>query len=184
MAKTRKDFVEEALALGIKLVGGETVPQLKDIIKFQKASLKEAEAAGANKPKAVKAEAKTDFIFQTPDGTDVDPGNYVFPNEEGEVVVSPFFHKVYGYPVDREELIEVFFEVFAPKDEVLFYKKKQNETYTVIIPLAKASISLKTGAQGGDVQVHSMSFITEGSVNSQTLSLKLAAIAKALKYTK
>src|SRR5690606_14570897 len=90
-----------------------------------------------------------------------------------------FFNKICGMPVDREELIEVFNQFFPKKKGFLFYKQRNAEVYLVIVPLKYATtISKANESRPGDFQRHAMSFINEGSVNIDSLKIKLGRIAK------
>ncbi len=84
-----------------------------------------------------------------------------------------------GLPVDRDELNEAFTLYFPRAKGFLFYKKRESEVYLVIVPLKYATtISRQNESRPGDFQRHAMSFLTEGSVNVDSLKLKLAKIAK------
>jgi hypothetical protein len=88
-----------------------------------------------------------------------------------------------GLPVEREDLRMVFDKVFKPEDNFLFYKQKDKEVYIVIIPIRNSTtIGDYNNSLEGDFQKHAISFINEGSVNIDTLKMKLGRIAKFVKY--
>ena len=92
------------------------------------------------------------------------------------------FNKVCGIPVDREDLIEVFDRVFDKSDNFLFYKSLNKEVYIVIIPLKNSTtVGVENDSVEGDFQKHAISFIGEGSVNLDTLKLKLQRIKTFVK---
>lgn len=135
------------------------------------------------------------IVLKDVDGDDVDQAEYFWPRLVKEKVgektpyertidpttdtASPYFNKNCGYPVDREELIEVFVQFFPRSKGFLFYKARDREVYIVIVPLKYATtISAANESQPGDFQRHALSFIAEGSVNVDSLKLKLQRIAK------
>lgn len=142
---------------------------------------------------AKKAE-KGEIILKNTSGKDVDPLEYFYSDDseaEKELVkkfgsiVPPYFNKACGKPVDREELVEVFDKIFDPEKNFLFYKTPEKEVYLVIVPLKYSEVDSEHGALPGDFQKHAISFVSEGSVNMDTLKTKLkrvaASIAKANK---
>lgn len=145
--------------------------------------------------KAAEHARKFELVLKDVDGDDVDQSEYFFPREVKEVskdasgkevVLEPtdqtapiYFNASNGYPVDREELIEEFVRHFPRKKGFLFYKQRDKEVYLVIVPLAYATrISRANESRPGDFQRHALSFIQEGSVNVDSLRLKLQRIAK------
>ena len=99
-------------------------------------------------------------------------------------VVPTGFRGTCGKPVDREELIEVFHKVFKPNDNVLFYKQTDKEVYLVIIPIKYSTeIGDFNDSLNGDFQKHAISFLSEGSVNIDTMRQKLERINKFVKYS-
>ena len=136
-------------------------------------------------------EARKNVIVLTDvDGDDVDQSEYFFPRTEkekiGDKVLLPtdqtapsYFNRICGFPVDREDLIETFLQYFPRAKGFLFYKARDREVYLVIVPLKYATtISRSNESRPGDFQRHALSFIGEGSVNVESLKLKLARIAK------
>lgn len=149
----------------------------------------------AQEKKAEEHAKKHQIVLKDVDGDDVDQEDYFFPrlvqekikDASGNDVVLPatketaptYFNQICGYPVDREELIEEFVKHFPRKRGFLFYKARDREVYLVIVPLRFAkTISASNESRPGDFQRHAMSFIAEGSVNIDSLRIKLQRIAK------
>lgn len=118
----------------------------------------------------------------------------VLKNVKGEVMneedyffkgkALPTFNKVCGMPVDREDLLEIFNKIFKPEDNFLFYKTTNKEVYIVIVPIKYSStVGEFNDSFDGDFQKHTISFISEGSVNADTLKMKLKRIIPFVKYT-
>lgn len=193
--------LKKAKALGITFEEGyepkeDELDKLIDakmlIVDQQKAEdkiRKEAEKKLADEAK------KTTLVIQDVDGHDVDQSDYFMPRLEVEIVdektprerkllptteTAPvYFNKSFGMPVDREELVEAFLQFFPRKKGFLFYKHRDKEVYLVIVPLKYAKvISVANGSRPGDFQKHALSFVSEGSVNVDSLKLKLERIAK------
>lgn len=147
-----------------------------------------------NEKKAAEDAIKNVVILRDVDGDDVEQSEYFYPRLEKEKVGTPpnekileptdqtapvYFNKICGMPVDRDELIEVFLQYFPRSKGFLFYKARDKEVYLVIVPLKFATtISRSNESRPGDFQRHALSFIGEGSVNVDSLKLKLARIAK------
>ena len=93
------------------------------------------------------------------------------------------FNQDCGFPVEREELIDAFNKIFDVKDNILFYKAADKEVYLVIIPLKfSTAVSDSNESLTGDFQAHSISFLQEGSVNLETLKMKLKRIIPFVKF--
>ena len=89
-----------------------------------------------------------------------------------------------GNPVEREDLLDVFNKVFKPSDNFLFYKQKDKEVYLVIVPIKYSTIIGEyNNSISGDFQKHAISFINEGSVNLDTLKMKLKKILAFCNFT-
>jgi len=143
-----------------------------------------------NAKKAADEEKKKQIILKDVDGDDVDQAEYFFPRLTDETIdgkvykatdqtAPTWFNRTCGLPVDREELIEVFNLHFPKKKGFLFYKKRDSEVYLVIVPLKYATtISKSNESRPGDHQRHAISFLAEGSVNLDSLKMKLGRIAK------
>lgn len=148
-----------------------------------KKKVEEAEKKAADKRKAAEDDKKKKVVIVIKNtlGEEVPQSDY-FYSPDGSNTAPLYFHDVCGYPVDREELLAVFNKVFRPKDGILFYKAKDKEVYLIIVPIKHSSI---VGAQHnsvpGDFQKHALSFITEGSVNVDTLRTKLTRVATTIK---
>lgn len=163
----------------------------QDIINQQKA---EDKIVKQQQKKADDEAKKHVVILKDVDGDDVEQSEYFWPRLVKEVVgektpnektflptkeTAPIsFNKECGLPVDREELIDVFVQFFPRKKGFLFYKIRDREVYLVIVPLKYATtISTANESRPGDFQRHALSFIAEGSVNIDSLKLKLKRIA-------
>lgn len=189
---------KKAKDLGIdlsKIEGELTEEKLDDLIEQKKEALaqekKEKKIQADAEEKAAKAAEKNKLILKDVDGADVDQAEYFFPRLEEEKLSSgkvlpatdqtapDYFNKICGYPVDREELIEVFLQYFPRRKGFLFYRQRDKEVYLVIVPLKYATtISKSNESRPGDFQRHAMSFLAEGSVNIDSLKMKLNRIAK------
>lgn len=194
--------MKKAIGLGITFKEGykPTEEQLDEMIEAklkiadqEKAEKKIQDAAAA---KAAEFAKKNDLVLRDIDGADVDQEDYFFPRTEDEITFDQrgnevsrlkpttetapiYFNKNNGYPVDREELIEVFIRHFPRAKGFLFYKKRDSEVYIIIVPLKYAkTLSKANESRPGDLQRHALSFISEGSVNVDSLDLKLKMIAK------
>lgn len=74
-------------------------------------------------------------------------------------------------------MIEVFNKIFNVKDDILFYKTHDKEVYLVIVPIKNSTVIDESNeSMPGDFQKHAISFIQEGSVNLETLKMKLRRI--------
>lgn len=129
------------------------------------------------------------YVLKNVKGEDVKEEDYFYSDgseqeKKAGTLVPPYFNLSCGLPVDREDLLEVFNKIFKPEDNFLFYKTKDKEVYVVIIPIKYANIGIEMGSMSGDCQKHSISFIMEGSVNVETLKLKLKRVASYLGYGK
>ncbi len=136
---------------------------------------------------------KEKLVLKDIEGKDVDEKDYFF---EGDIenpvtkvkthVCAPlYFNRVCGLPVDREDMVQVFKNVFRENaKDLLFYKVRDREIYTVIVPLSKSTVvGASEDSLPGDFQKHTISFIADGSVNLDTLKLKLRKIAQFFKRT-
>lgn len=128
---------------------------------------------------------KKKIVLKNVLGQDVEEKDYFYSKTNpGDGTTSESFNQRVGFPVEREDLIEVFNRVFDVKKNVLFYKAADKEVYLVIVPLKySSSVSRENDSFDGDFQIHSMSFIAEGSVNLDTLRAKLQRILPFLKNT-
>jgi hypothetical protein len=131
----------------------------------------------------IKAKAKS--ILKNTAGEEVQERDYFYATG-GKVGGAPStFTKMCGYPVDREDLLEVFNKIFKPADNFLFYKSGNKEVYLVIVPLKySTSVGDTHESVDGDFQKHAISFIGEGSVNLETLKMKLNRILGFVDFDK
>jgi aromatic ring hydroxylase len=129
-------------------------------------------------PKPSEAKVKSVIIKNT-QGKEMSVDDYFFKG-----VLPSGFEGTCGKPVEREDLLNVFNKVFRPDDNILFYRQVDKEVYLVIVPI-KYSVSVGdfNDSMDGDFQKHAISFLTEGSVNLDTLRQKLERIVKFIKYT-
>lgn len=126
----------------------------------------------------VKEDGNIDVVLLDVDGNPVDQYEYFFPSEKTKNTAPKFFNKICGSPVRREELLKVFNNVFNKDKKFLFYKQDDKEVYLVIVPRKYAnSIGVANESAPGDFQKHAISFLNEGSVNLDTLKMKLTKIA-------
>jgi hypothetical protein len=186
----------KAKKLGIKFEEGYE-PKEAELDKLIEAKMEiagqqkeEARIQKANEKKAEEEAKKNIVILKDVDGDDVDQAEYFFPRTEAEKIgdkrleptdqTAPiYFNKTCGMPVERDELIEIFLQFFPRSKGFLFYKARDREVYLVIVPLKYATTITKANeSRPGDFQRHALSFIAEGSVNVESLKLKLARIAK------
>ncbi len=160
------------------LLGAELAEQLEAknaLEKAEKKATKEREKAEALKKKKIK------IVLKNTLGEEVDQADYFYSTKD-EDAVPVYFHDVCGYPVDREDLITVFNKVFKPKDGILFYKCRNKEVYIIIVPIKHSSIvGDDHDSVHGDFQKHAISFISEGSVNLDTLRSKLIRVASTIR---
>ena len=187
---TKKSKAER---LGIILEGNETESQIDNLIevkeKFIEQTKKEDEIKAKEVQDAKDKAKKNSFVLRDVDGDDVDQAEYFFARTEEEVInkttykpstktAPAYFNMTCGFPVDREDLIEAFKLHFPTKKGFLFYRLRDKEVYLIIVPLKYATtISKSNESRPGDFQRHALSFIGEGSVNVDSLKMKLARIA-------
>jgi hypothetical protein len=128
-----------------------------------------------NNPASVK---KLKFMLKNSTGKDVPSSDYFYKG-----IIPSGFEGTCGKPVDREDLLTVFNKVFKPSDNILFYKQQDKEVYLVIVPLKYSdSVGDAHDSLDGDFQKHAISFLTEGSVNVDSLRQKLEKIKKFVKF--
>lgn len=192
--ETKKNKAEK-LGIDLTKIEGELTEETLDELIEQKLKAdaqdkQEKKIQDAAQKKAADEAKKNQLILKDVDGADVDQAEYFFPRLEEETIngkvfkpstetAPAYFNKLCGYPVDREELIEVFNQFFPRKKGFLFYRQRDKELYLVIVPLKYATtISRSNESRPGDFQRHALSFINEGSVNIDSLKLKLGRIAK------
>ncbi len=157
-------------------------PELaKDLEAKRKVEEAEKKAAEERKKKEDSAKKKNKIVLKNTLGEEVPQSDYFYSESANDAAPS-FFTESYGYPVDREDLLGVFNKVFKPKDGMLFYKSKDKEVYIVIVPLKHAStVGASHNSVEGEFQKHALSFISEGSVNLDTLRNKLTRVASTIR---
>ena len=174
----------------------EDTNEKKELTEQEKEDLKKASKLEKDikkeEGKKAKLGAEQELILKTPDGKDVDPEDYFFSTEEGIKEAKKrnlptnypyYFNKQCGRPVDREELIEVFHQIFDPKYKCLFYKSRDKELYIVVVPLKYAKfIGESHDSVHGDFQKHALSYVQEGSVSLDSLKLKLKRIHDNIRF--
>lgn len=160
------------------LLGPELAKDLEEKRKIEETEKKETED---RKKREDDKRKKVKVILKNTLGEEV-PQNEYFYSEHGKDAAPTFFTESYGYPVDREDLLGVFNKIFRPKDGMLFYKAKDKEVYIVIVPLKHSStVGQSHNSVEGEFQKHAVSFISEGSVNLDTLRNKLTRVASTIK---
>lgn len=164
-AKSKTPTLKPAIATKIAKVDSE-----KDVLLVQKSNLEFHEV-----------EVKTPIIKNT-QGEDVAIEDYFFATEGTRAIAPPFFNKSMGYPVDREDLIEIFDKIFKPEDNFVFLKSRDKEVYGVLVPLKFTDIGMEEEALLGDCQFHAVSFILDGSVNYDKLKNSLQKVAINIDY--
>lgn len=152
-----------------------------DLAAKKKVEDAERKAADKKQKEEDDKKKKIKIIIKNTLGEEVSQSDY-FYSTDGSDTAPLYFHEAFGYPVDREELLAVFNKVFKPKDGILFYKAKDKEVYLVIVPIKHSSVvGVAHNSVIGDFQKHALSFITEGSVNIDTLRTKLNRVASTIK---
>lgn len=137
----------------------------------------ENENKSSTDPKVDEKKPKVKIILKNTLGEEVKESDYFYKATKDGGKALPSFNQVCGNPVDREDLIEVFNEIFDPKLNFLFYKAVDKEVYIIIVPLQYSpSVGKENDSIDGDFQKHAISFIGEGSVNIDTLKIKLKKI--------
>jgi len=156
---------------GVTTAKPEDVRAVEEIKRVEK----EAETKRLEDAEKAKNEVKLYNLF----GKEVPIEKYFFKG-----TVPAGFIGTCGKPVDREDLIELFHKVFKPKDNILFYRQLDKEVYIVIIPIKYSTeIGDFNDSLDGDFQKHAISFLSEGSVNLDTMRQKLERIQKFVNYS-
>ena len=188
MAKSKLEKLKEkAVKLGVPFKDDVTEVDLEKSVKEKEtAQAEEDRIKKEAEKKAAEDAKKTKIILKNVLGEDVSEDDYFFKSKDkdGKIVggAPSYFNRICGFPVDREDLIEVFNRVFDPKYGFLFYKTRDTEVYIVIVPIKHSdTIGSFNDSMAGDFQKHALSFINEGSVNLDSLRMKLEKIAKTIK---
>jgi hypothetical protein len=142
------------------------------------------ELAAAKKAAVAEAKKKPSFTLKNTAGKDVKNSDYFYQASDKPYVAPDYLRKQIGRPVEREELIEMFDQIFNPKHGILFYKKDDTEVYIVIVPLKySTSVGPTHESVDGDFQKHAISVVSEGSVNIDSFKMKLKRIVPFIKFT-
>ena len=130
------------------------------------------------KPEAPKVEQKkNNVVLKNPAGEVVDQKDYFYSSKNEDAAPNGFSL----VPVDREDLLAVFNKIFKPTFGLLFYKKKDQEVYIIIVPIKYSStIGKDKDSLDGEFQKHAISFLNEGSVNTDSLRMKLQKVASTI----
>lgn len=174
---------KEATKMGIPFDDEKvTESELSEEIEKKKEAEKQEKLLNEEKQKkADDYKKKHPLILKNVFMQDVDEKDYFWPGKDKDkkTVYAPvYFNKICGFPVDREDMIEVFNKIFNPDDNFLFYKIRDKEIYIIVVPIKFSSIVGPSHENAtSDFQKHAISFIGEGSVNLDTLKRKLQAIA-------
>jgi hypothetical protein len=128
--------------------------------------------------KKVEKKVEKKIILKATSGKEVSEADYFFGGK-----IPSGFEGTCGKPVDREDLLDVFNKVFKPEDNFLFYKAVDKEVYIIIPPIKySTTIGDFNNSVEGDFQKHAISFLNEGSVNLDTLRIKLNRILPFCKF--
>ena len=149
------------------------------------AEIAAAKKLEADKKKAEAVEkAKPAFTLKNTAGKDVKSEDYFYTTKDSAgYTPTANMKNVIGVPVAREDLIEMFDQIFDPKHNILFYKKVDTEVYIVIVPLKNStSVGRTHESVDGDFQKHAISVIADGSVNMDTFKMKLKRIIPFVKF--
>lgn len=148
------------------------------------AEIAEAKRLEAEKKKAEAVEkAKPAFTLKNTAGKDMKSEDYFYATTPAGYKPTANMKNVIGTPVTREDLVDMFDQIFDPKHGILFYKKIDTEVYIVIIPLAKStSVGRTHESVDGDFQKHAISVIADGSVNMDSFKMKLKRILPFVKF--
>lgn len=145
-------------------------------------------------PKTLRQIAKSDGTISTIEvvpqdirntrGEEVDPADYFYASPGKEAFAPSYFNRACGFPVTYDEWNKIFDSIFDPEDQFVFLKSQNKEVYSVLVPLVFTEIGEQNDNVDCDFQVHAISFISDGSVSSDRLKLKLKEIAKRIGYEK
>jgi len=131
------------------------------------------------KPKVDNSQGEKKSILKNTLGKEVPESDYFYKGN-----VPSGFKGTCGEAVVRDDLLTVFHKIFKPEDNILFYKQTDKEVYLVIIPIKySTSIGDFNDSIEGDFQKHAISFLNEGSVNLDTMRIKLERIKNFVKYS-
>lgn len=160
---------EEALA---KLVGEKKAAEIEE----RKRNKEKADQAREN--------AKKDkVVLKDVFGAEIEESDYFYSKENpGKGKAPSYFNRICGMPVERDDMVVIFNRIFKPEHGFLFYKALDKEVYLVIVPLKYAStVGDHNESLEGDFQKHAISFIAEGSVNLESLRMKLERVKSTIR---
>ena len=127
---------------------------------------------------------KPAFVLKNTAGKEVNNDDYFYSSTDKKYAPMENLKNVIGKPVEREDLIELFEQIFKPSLGFLFYKKIDTEVYIVIIPIKNSTtIGREHESMDGDFQKHAISVIAEGSVNIDSFKAKLKRIIPFVKIS-
>lgn len=190
MAETKLEKLKaKAVEMGIPF-DNEKVEEkeLETLIGDKKAA--ELEERKRNKEKealAKKQSKESQVVLKNVFGDDIDQADFFYNKDkdtgkEGNGKAPSHFNRVCGFPVEREDMLVIFNRIFKPQYNFLFYKVLDKEVYLVIVPLKHAhTIGGPNESLNGDFQKHAISFIGEGSVNLESLRMKLERVATTIR---
>lgn len=185
MAKTDEEKAAEIAEKAEKkrLADEKKDAEKKEIADKKAAEMEERRIIEENKQKALDDAKKNMVILKNVFGDAIDEGEYFFSNTTpGKGKAPSYFNKSCGFPVDRDDMLIIFNRIFKPERNFLFYKVRDKEVYLVIVPLKYAStIGGANESMDGDFQKHAISFISEGSVNLESLRMKLERVASTIR---
>lgn len=180
-ATVKEVISEEVLVDTAPEVIVEAEPEIEEvkIERPSKALFKNAEGGLISAPIVL----ESDSLYNTL-GQKVPFEDYVFGDETVPVyeTITKQSFDMLGRPVDQEDLIEIFNQFFNPKDGFLFYKDKKKEIYTFIVPVKYSKMSKQNGSMNGDMQIHSVSFMSHGGINIDLFKIFLKKLVKNVKY--
>lgn len=191
MAKSKLDKLkEEAEKLAIPFAEDIKEQDLAKLVSEKKAAEVEERKLNKDKEEKAAADAKNAVVvLKNVFGEEIDESEYFYHKDkdsgkEGNGKAPSWFNKQVGLPVDRDDMIVIFNRIFKPQHGFLFYKCRDKELYLIIVPLKyAATIGGATESMNGDFQKHAISFIGEGSVNLESLRMKLERVASTIKIT-
>ena len=176
MIATTENFIDEPI---VKVKGK---PGRKPRVIVPPADDKNPANASFNPGQVVKTEPKVEpkknnVVLKNTAGEEVDQKDYFYSSKNEDAAPNGFSL----VPVDREDLLSVFNKIFKPKFGLLFYKKKDQEVYIIIVPIKYSStIGKDKDSLDGEFQKHAISFLNEGSVNIDSLRMKLQKVASTI----
>lgn len=124
-------------------------------------------------------------VLKNTKGEDVPDADYFFKGENKEVYAPNYFNQLVGYPVDPEfeEVISIFDSIFKPEDNFLLLKKRGQEVYSVVVPVAFATeLMEENDPRAGEAQIHTISFTADGGFNTDKFRTFLQRVVALIDY--